>query len=486
MEIAYPPRFWWLKRLGPLTIFVLVLMFGSYWALGVWAANRVEQELAEWRKLPVVQPEDTGGTLADLADPGNPASHVQKALDSLTRHTPEQTIWNSEKHEWPPVSMEDIAVMRGFTLASGPALDALRQARSEEVDRQYQWALGPLSISTLLPNLNLMRDCGLRLGWAMLVAHHDEDLSGALEHARDIRELAKSCAVYGPCLVSVLVSCGLEHICSDRLVEIAGHAPYRTEEQELALWRASANDVRELIGEQLDHAYHRHLLEVGNSADWLVPLSVRGTVPAWAGTPRRTFFTAPMLDVNAARVMNDYRKMRAAALGGDSYPAQMQSLNLPQRRQVNNLAGFAAQQWFRDYPVAQDSERSLRALARTRVVCYIAGIALATRLFEADHGRLPATLEELVPEYLPRTPEDPFDAAGGPLRFALVEGLPVVWSVGPNGTDEGGSVRQPEGTGAESNFNEDYVFPLRFPESMNYKPIAWLRDRQDPSTQQGP
>jgi hypothetical protein len=73
----------------------------------------------------------------------------------------------------------------------------------------------------------------------------------------------------------------------------------------------------------------------------------------------------------------------------------------------------------------------------------MAAVALAVRLYRADHGgEWPRTLGELVPTYLPSVPADPFDPRGGPLRYrpsaAAPGGGPVVYSVGRDGTDHGG------------------------------------------------
>jgi hypothetical protein len=64
----------------------------------------------------------------------------------------------------------------------------------------------------------------------------------------------------------------------------------------------------------------------------------------------------------------------------------------------------------------------------------------ALRAFELEHGRRAATLDELVPDYLPEAPEAPEDPyAAGPLRYALVGGDFLLYSVGPNERDDGGS-----------------------------------------------
>lgn len=65
------------------------------------------------------------------------------------------------------------------------------------------------------------------------------------------------------------------------------------------------------------------------------------------------------------------------------------------------------------------------------------GIALERHRLK--HGSHPDLLEALVPEFLNHVPLDPYD--GQPLRYRRhANGSPHVWSVGPNGVDEGGIV----------------------------------------------
>lgn len=70
----------------------------------------------------------------------------------------------------------------------------------------------------------------------------------------------------------------------------------------------------------------------------------------------------------------------------------------------------------------------------------VTAAALAALRFEMDHGRWPATLEELVPAYLEKHPADP--CAWVPVNLVytvLKEGI-VVHSVGRNGVDENSGV----------------------------------------------
>ncbi len=71
--------------------------------------------------------------------------------------------------------------------------------------------------------------------------------------------------------------------------------------------------------------------------------------------------------------------------------------------------------------------------------------ALAIRLYELDKGQMPETLDELVPEYLPAVPQDPFFDGVRPIGYLPNAELPVLYSVGFNGVDDGGLDQEAEG-----------------------------------------
>lgn len=105
------------------------------------------------------------------------------------------------------------------------------------------------------------------------------------------------------------------------------------------------------------------------------------------------------------------------------------------------------------------SRNSRLAVQQARVRTRLLFVAL--RLYEAEHGQLPASLDALVPQYLPAVPADPFD--GAPFRYRVSRGerldwpaaefgmeayhrspreVPkgqgILWCVGPDGRDDGG------------------------------------------------
>jgi hypothetical protein len=79
-----------------------------------------------------------------------------------------------------------------------------------------------------------------------------------------------------------------------------------------------------------------------------------------------------------------------------------------------------------------DADRRRRALLQCCVV------ALAAERYRRDRGHWPASVEELAPAYLSSVPVDPYDLK--PLRYRLIDGGAVVYSVGEDRADDGGDV----------------------------------------------
>lgn len=103
----------------------------------------------------------------------------------------------------------------------------------------------------------------------------------------------------------------------------------------------------------------------------------------------------------------------------------------------------------------------------------LAVTALALRRHQLAHRQLPATLAELVPQFLPRVPDDPMD--GKPLRYrARPDGSFLLYSIGWDGKDDGGDATEPPptashpadwlsfGNGDDSRWQKgrDWIWPL--------------------------
>ena len=72
-------------------------------------------------------------------------------------------------------------------------------------------------------------------------------------------------------------------------------------------------------------------------------------------------------------------------------------------------------------------------------------VVLASQQYQRLHGEFPASIEQLVPNYLNSVPIDPLDPTGAPIRYRRdVDGTAVVWSIGEDGIDDGDYVETRE------------------------------------------
>jgi hypothetical protein len=76
------------------------------------------------------------------------------------------------------------------------------------------------------------------------------------------------------------------------------------------------------------------------------------------------------------------------------------------------------------------------ATARTQAVRDLLLMAIAAKRYQLKHGSDPASPDDLMPEFLPAFPTDPFD--GQPLRMKVTAGEIVFYSVGIDRIDNGG------------------------------------------------
>ncbi len=65
-------------------------------------------------------------------------------------------------------------------------------------------------------------------------------------------------------------------------------------------------------------------------------------------------------------------------------------------------------------------------------------VSFALRAYYLEHGTYPATLAALMPVYLAAVPDDPFAATGSMQYLRKGTGY-LLYSIGPNGTNNGGT-----------------------------------------------
>jgi hypothetical protein len=99
------------------------------------------------------------------------------------------------------------------------------------------------------------------------------------------------------------------------------------------------------------------------------------------------------------------------------------------------------------------SELDLHLLSCGREQAYLgsAKCLIALRRWQLTHNAPPTDLAEVCrAAKISGVPVDPFSGSGSPLKLVMIDGEPVVYSVGPDGVDDGGLKdsnmgRNPEG-----------------------------------------
>ena len=114
---------------------------------------------------------------------------------------------------------------------------------------------------------------------------------------------------------------------------------------------------------------------------------------------------------------------------------------------------------FGDFGLSSAVLKTLRIETTRRVVV----TAIALKRFQLKHGKLPETLDELVPEFLSSVPIDLYD--GKPLRYhPNANGTYLLYSTGEDGKDDGGDPTLSAGVTSSSfywqdNHVRDFVWP---------------------------
>jgi hypothetical protein len=85
---------------------------------------------------------------------------------------------------------------------------------------------------------------------------------------------------------------------------------------------------------------------------------------------------------------------------------------------------------------------SVRKMIETETARRIVIVAIGLKRFQLKRGEWPATLDQLVPEFIPSVPIDPFD--GHPLNYRRnADATFLLYSVGEDGVDDGGDPTNP-------------------------------------------
>jgi len=417
-ERAPVARHWPRARLGVATVIALGLSFMTFQDLDATMKAEATALRAEAGALAVsVAPQP-------VPDADNAAVVYEKAFEALPEHSASDQL-----HKWLEAP-EKFAGTAAFDYYLGRHRNAIRffllasAKPSCSFDRNYAQP----SVAMLLPEVQKLRHGARLLMMDARVRAGKGDLTGASRNIAALRSMAGHVRSE-PLLISLMVAVAIETM-ADRTLEhclsvktpVPGSALdavgpsgavllrrdlARTLRMEEAMGLSAFADLS-LGTLSLDSLAEMGADQLGNDA----------TPAAW-----RVFFLRSELD--------SYRRELGRAQELASYPYRKSRERWtklqPSREEPMGIIVALL------LPATRTmAEKTARGEARAR----LADLGVAVTRYRLKHGRYPAKLEDLLAEAPPLLAVDPFD--GQPLRMTAADGGLVLYSVGPDGVDDGG------------------------------------------------
>lgn len=402
-----------LARIGRWISLALAAGFVGVYLFTGWEHWRLERALDRLRRAgePVVR--------ADFArppsnDPNNPVPRWRAAGDAVDSTG---VILPSEQFDdWPPklpLTSEDAARLNRVVRENATPLSLA--AAASRLHGRAEWNI-PVSDSRDLLSDGLAKQQGALseiLDAAALDAHLRGNDAEAVDRVEEL--LAQQRAVYSlPTLVDHLAADGIgERTCRtlDRILPTLRIGPGGVD----------PSRVHALIFDLLDERAVRRsetpALEYDRTS--LIE-TVTTVVPKW--NPVRG-----LLDRDGCLILDRIGRMIRGVREPD-WPSCAASIGTFPEPSRLNLFVF----------VVTSDRRAVLCDYRLFTEDRLAAAALACRWYAAEHGgHYPTDWNDLVPGHLPRIPADPM-AAGRPLQYRRLP-QPILYSVGEDGIDDGGS-----------------------------------------------
>jgi hypothetical protein len=325
--------------------------------------------------------------------------------------------------------------LRAFLKRQAAALALLHEAADKPgcyFEREY----GRPSFSMLLPELQKIREAARLLAFDARSKAADGDLRGALGDCRVMLAIAEHVSS-DPLLIALLVAAAIDRM------------GMYTLEAVLASASPAADDLKavHLDGNFSYHLAFQRALRMEEAfglaafydlATEKTPFSLLGLAP-----PEQPSASPAILGCNPLYrlflLVDDQESHRRLMKQCQQWARQPYCQSKAEwdgfAGMANNGSGVLTRLLLP--AVCRCAETAAQADARRDLM----RLALATYRFQASHGRLPAKPEELVPEFIPAVPQDPFD--GKPLRMKKTARGLVLYSIGPDMTDDGGAPFDP-------------------------------------------
>lgn len=305
-------------------------------------------------------------------------------------------------------------------------------------------------------HLNDIRHCGRALRTDAHVAAAESDGPRLVRALRAMPALARH-ARESPALIADLVSLAILTMWANEAADFLARTPSLFTDDDLLALGALARDNRDIANVRLEferlqiHDYAQRVYTDDGKGDGRATGVGLATLPTYVGsTLDDEYLSRPtVIAALVAPAVAAFLPSRRALL--EKADAFFDAIVEEERRPL----------WERDYARYLDLESMLDSntigakryflldillpslwqasthgpLLRQRLDAL--EVSLAIERFRRDHNRWPESLDELAPAYISAAPLDQFD--GEPLRYRVVDGEPVLYSVGFDRVDDGGA-----------------------------------------------
>ncbi|MBN1343621.1 MAG: hypothetical protein JXQ73_13115 [Phycisphaerae bacterium] len=411
-----PPRRRWLKRIGVVCVVVVVGLIGLRWWWGREASQRLLAEINCCRAAgEPIFPNDFDAPL--LPEGENAALVIREAAESLLPLPRELgKVVDEIIRQRAGVEQHRAEVLK-IVETSAEARALIRKARSMP-GADWGYRLSDLNVlgtagPSALQDVSHSRSLARILLVAATHFHSGGNDAEAVETLRDALALAGHTAEH-PLQIGQLSSIAMTELTARAAKGIA--PGLRISESVVAtrsaqVVPATEGQVRAFVAELLDDGAAKEALIRGMYGERMLMLQIFGqfgvaVTEESAGRSHSPLAhpLRPLCELEAARILRNVSVQAAAVREPTLEAAQARA---PGPAPAGGLSGYA-----RLFSSMSALDRILPLHYRSLADRRTAGIALAIRVYQARTGKLPETLNELVPDILSSVPASPYEITG--------------------------------------------------------------------------
>lgn len=462
-----PPRYRWLIRIAAGYTLLLAGLVGSWFWWDAYSRARLDAKIAALKAAgEPTRVEDF--VLPDVPDERNAARLLASAAAVLVTSF-DPSLPGLDDSTWCERDM-----LEGFAPFVGHLLEANADALCEIRAARYCPDANGLGQAIMLSQFRRLAKLSIA---AALHAHYERRDDAAVEHLVDTLAIARVVSQgYQPAVVMELVAASIDKTLCEAIGQIAqdidiggDHSPGGASTSRLRLLIAELLDEAELPY-RLRRAFQSARIELHGDIEglaafqvpaWVNTMPFRNTTPRWPDLPP----VGPSVRWEGLALLDRVSAYCRASLSANIADAKLQfrEITLKEDPAILEAIQTHARRTL-DYSLVHTFEIYFERLAYRR----LAAASLSIRVFETANGRPPIDLAELVPEFLPAVPLDPFAEDGRPIGYRAGPGG-CVYSIGRNGTDDGG-IRQA--------LNRDEII-LSFGNTASYRDLKYYPHLMD-------